>query len=99
MIRPVRFALSADGAKGMHLDLVPAFMQRTDIDPDAFALEKGDPGFIVVNCTNELALGFMEGLQKMIDSPTHPPERKAECVAIILEIGRVLVNQRDAAGY
>jgi hypothetical protein len=96
MIRPVRFTLSDDLAAAMHLELVPVFMQRAGIANDAFDLSKID-GAWIVNCTRELAAGFIEGLQKMIDSPSHLAARKAECAEVIAQIGRVLLDQRGAA--
>ena len=76
IIRPIRFPMSADLAKAMQLEHVPVFMQRAGIAADAFALDKGEPDYTAVNCTRELAAGFVEGMKKMIDSPTHLPSAR-----------------------
>jgi hypothetical protein len=97
MNTPVKFFMSRDLAEAMHLALVPVFAQRAGISSEAFGyVMVGDD--YEIRCTRELAAGFIVGLEKMLDSPTHPPARKAECVVVTAKIRRALLNQRDAAG-
>jgi hypothetical protein len=60
------------------------------------ALGIGSSDHYEVECTHGLAIGFVEGLQILLNSESQPIARKPECSAVITAILRALKRQLSA---
>ena len=96
MSQHVQFTMSGELALAMHVPLLPRMVERAEINTSAFSYLVTNDNVFHIDCTRELAAGFIEGLRKMTEQD-HPAELKAQCWTVIARILELLQEQRNAS--
>lgn len=80
----------------IHLDMTPVRARQAGIKHPQFSYREAGDAY-EVQCSRELAIGFLEGLRLIVAIGANPPELKLACAPVIARITELLDARANAA--